>query len=615
MRYVRFAIFVLFVVAVLVPATLYGVAYFLVNSEFGQAQARSRVAALFPKAALAFEEVEVGAVPVDLHVHGLRLGPQGGEPVAALTHVAIGVDPRSLLSGPTRVQQVRVDGFELRLAFDENGHVAVGDLFQGPLTPEPGQPKGPPRGLDLRDLVLSDGTLRLSGPAWDVRLVGANCAGRVASGASSELDVSCSVSGGEARVSPPGGEPVTFHVGPSRFQTLQVLQDGERVRRLVLDGLRLELDGVALQGSLTTAPGEPGGVPVFTAALNGALPPSIVRLVTQQRVEGGLALEVLAQGDAEHLSVTAERVAIDGHLRLPGRSLGGLALSELRLQARGRDLTLMGKAAVAEVSGGDVRAADVALEAAIQAKLPEGGLQKLLAARSAGESLPAPAVLPESVHARIDRLTAASLESPRVQVQGLSLGAVDAEWKGFGGAIRVGRAAAKTLSAGGRQLADVSLDGEATLDWPKVSGTVRVVPGGGAGQGALQATGNLSVEWEGLTPKVPFALDVRVLELPGSWLVSLLPPDLAQRAEVAALLPGPLNGTLRLEGDARKEGSLELAAADLRVLRDKDLVTFGPAPAPLAAEGGAVVVDLASKRLRVGPATLAWRTEKVKKPR
>jgi hypothetical protein len=586
------------------------VAYFLVNSEFGQAQARSRVAALFPNAGLAFDEVEVGAVPVDLHVHGLRLGPPDTEPLAALTHVAVGVDPRSLFGGPLRVQLVHVDGFELRLAFDEEGRPIVGDLFQGPLAPKPGEPKRPARALDLRDLVLSDGTLRLSGPDWDVRLVGTDCAGRVAAGGSSDLHLSCSCAGGEARVTPAGEQPVTFHIGPSRFETLHVTREGERVRRIVLDGLRLELDGVALQGSLTVAPGAADTLPVFTAALNGGLPESVVRILSRRRVEGGLALNVMAEADAEHVQLTVQRLALDGRVRLPERSITSPTLSEVRLEARGRDLTLMGKGSAAAVSGGDVRASDVALQTAIQIRLPEGGLPKLLA-----EPPAAPTTLAESLQARVDRLSVGSLETDRVQVSGLSVADVDLDWKGFGGTLRVRRAAAKTVVVDGRQLADVSLDGSATLDWPNVSATLRVAPGAGAGKGALHTTGRLSVEWDGLTPKLPFSLDVRVSEVPGAWLVSLLPADLAQRADVAALLPGPVNGTLRIEGDARQSKSLKLSAADLRVPREKDIVTFGPAADPLAAEGGAVVVELASRRLRVGPATLAWQTQKVATPK
>lgn len=618
MRYVRFTIFVLFIIVVLVPATLYGVAYFLVNSPIGSAQARARVTALFPNAGLGFEDVEVGAVPLDLHVHGLRLGPDSAQPVATIEHLAIGVDPRSFLGGPTRVDLVHVDGFDVRLELDENGRLKAGDLLKGPLTPKEGEPPRAAKPMELRDLMLSNGTLRLAAPGWDLRLNGTSCAGRIASGAMAELNLSCSIAGGEAHLTPAHDSPLTLNIGPSKVETLVLQREGERVRRLVVDGLHVELDGVALQGSLTAAPAAEGGVPVFTLALNGGLPESVARLLSQRRVEGSVAIQVMAQGDAQRLDVTLDRLAVDGRVRLPDRSLTGVAFSEVRLEAKDRDVSLMGKLAVAGVSGGDLRATDVSLEAAVLARLPEGGVAQLLArpalGGSAAGSPAAPPVAPQSLRVHIDRLAAATVEAGAVRVNGLSIADVDGEWGGLNASLRVGRATAATVAAGAQQLADLSLRGEAALDGTSATAKARLDLGP-AGRGALDAVATVAMERDGFTLRLPLTVDLRVLDVPGALLAALLPADLAQRAEVAALLPGPVNGTLRVEGDARQMGALKLAAAELRVPREKDVVVFGPAAEPLGAEGGAIAVDPASRRLRLGPATFAWQTEKVTRPR
>lgn len=616
MRYVRFAILALFIVVVLIPATLYGVAYFLVNSDLGRDEASARVAAMFPDALFVFDDVEIGARPVDLHVHGLKLGPKQGDPFGTVEHLAINVDPRSLLGGATRIEAVRIEGFDVRLEFDDAGALVGTDVFRRPGGAEPAELPGAGGPSTLRDLVLSGGTLRLSGPGWGLRLAGVKCVGRLERGTASETDLACEFAGGEVRLARAESEQ-TFLLGASRANHVILQRSDLGGDRLVLDGIELTIDGAKLAGSLTATRALDTPVPTFSFSMNGVIPPSLAGLLTGGEVDGAVTLALVADGNPAQIGGTLERLAVDGSLRVRGRQVQGFVATDIRFKAVDREITATGDLHADDVSSGSLHARNVDLRGAFVAQMPEGSLAALASAGCCGGSDSLPPVAPQSVRVHIDRLSADDASGPRVGAEKVQISDADLEYAGLSGKLTVRRAEARQVTVAGERLDGVALRAELGVSWPDATlqAHVDIADPATRGQTGFDVTAKTTMERDGLSFKLPFSMDVNVADLPGQRLVALLPAGLSERTDVEALLQGVVRGMLRLEGDLRHPKAVRLVAAELRVPREKDIVTFGPATNALEGGEGPIFVDARTRRVRVGTATLAWSTERVRPSR
>ena len=616
-RVIRSAALVLAVILLLLPATVYCLVYFLANSSFGRAEALARVSTALPNARISLGGMGVDARPFGLHLHDFDLRTTDESPILRAGLVEVRMDVRNLIDGERALDRVLLSDFDLDLTWDADGNLTQAAAFR--TTDETGAADASPGGGDggrgdLRDVVLAEGGFHLAGPAWELELGGATCAGRArVRPAATEANITCEVAGGKLLLRPPIlPEPLEIGFGRLRIGSLEWSQrpGGTRV---MIDGLEFEIDGRELAGSLLFTQKVGEMIPRGTLSLAGDLPPSLTRLVTAGRVSphagksGELHFGLELRLTKETLELDLKDLRVDGRLDLPSGAVTGLAAEELKLSATMADRLSVGLTNLRfdSFAGDDLRAVGGRLSGGLTVQLAEGELGVLiaLAAEPDPKLEPPPAT---SMHLRVDGAELRRLHAGETALEDLVLGetlvtaeahqgALDLEYlfderlsvsAGIGGAT-VGR-----VVAGATSLEKVTV-GPVELAWQGVKsrfvlsrlaaagarhgderlGETVVVVRASTDQnedGLLRllleeldvrtaATGHLTARghWVLDLHENPLRLEATVKGLPGPRLAAFLPAALIDRETVVELLAGPIEGRFVAEGLVLFEGDFD----------------------------------------------------------
>ena len=660
MRILRTAVLVLAVIVLLVPATAYCVVYFLANSPVGQAQVQARLSAALPNAQVTMADLELDARPLGVHVHGLDLKDKAGAPVLEAGHLEVAIDYRHILEGRRQIDRIHLDDFELHLTFDESGTLVQSAAFQQPGGAEEPKPDEgePAQGGELSDVVLSDGTLDMEGPGWTLDLAGTQCAGRVKREAALDANVTCSWAAGKLVLLPPIlPEPLELSLGQITVRSLEVQNDGKRV---ALDGLRFEIDGRVLEGSLHMTQVDGVMLPTLRLALRGDLAPSLTRLATAGHVTphggklGGLHFDLDLHLTDDAIELKVGKLDVQGQVQLPDGTLTGLAADEVSFSAKKTGQVRLGvtNARVAELTQPDVQLFGARVSGAVTLEFtPEGVMELVVLAMFPDPTLEPPA--PTSMHVQLDSAALQRMVSDGVTVEELALGAAhlsavarqgglqpdrwmddrvslelrldgvsakrfvrgattvegatlsSAEFglEGLKGTVRLDQLLAERVQHGEEAFLKAALSADLSSEaWPRI--LLRKLELRTAGLGGLALQGETTVDL--FAGAFPTRLEAKLTELAGPRLASFIPADHPLHAALLELLAGSMHGDLIIEGDAGKPNLLAATSGHVRVQRVNDHVELTLADKPLRLEPDSLFeMDKRRKRLRVGQTTLS----------
>ncbi|WP_185985179.1 AsmA family protein [Aureimonas mangrovi] len=248
----------------------------------GDAEAR-----LLPFPSLTFNDVIVG--------EGSR------EPVMTLARFSMDAELAPLLSGETRIFQMRIEAPHLRLSVDESGQA----------TSLPGLANLSGTSVVLENVEIADGRISLQNSATgrsreitglDARLTAQSLAGPFSGG-------------GEMRAQ---GEPLSFSLSSGRIE-----QDGRFPVRLTLGSHRLGVD-FTMDGATVLSDPQGGFDGRFTLASRTGADPQAQALLPQLRLTGGLAM---SRRDARFTEIRAEVGAPERPYVLSGE--GTLNISDI----------------------------------------------------------------------------------------------------------------------------------------------------------------------------------------------------------------------------------------------------------------------------------------------
>lgn len=612
MRRVRTILLVFVVVVVLLPATIYSVAYFAANSSLSAAIVRDRLMAALPQAAFSLSAIDIQPTPLGVHLHDLRLGDKEGGQVFELEHVAVSMDP---FADELHLRQVLLEGLDLRVRVAEDGTVNVGRVLVPAEKPEaPEEPPGPPRPLVLDDLRIARTNFTIETPKWSLEIRGLGCNGHARMAPERDIDLRCTIEGGALR---PGGvaagdEEVVITPG----SVGHVVAKGNEIR---VDEVRFAAGGQELEATLDlrlpTANAPEGALPHVNAKVKGAVAGRVLSVLSGGDVTGPLPIDYVATVDDERVLLRLRGLNVQS-AGANDTKITDLQVGELAWElAGGRASSRLQNLRVGSFTAPKTKL--TGLELGLESTLSYGDIP--LAELLGKLQNMGPASLPDEVSFSITTARLEKLVSDEVSITGAEIAEGTVEMKNLSKVMlmQLGELSADFSLSGLRaalvRVGDAEfkgLQGEAAVTLRNQNLTIKEMHATAEGMGQVEIAGGGKLALKAFQPSLPFEGRTTFRAFASNRIVAALAAD-DTASPLAALVDGTVDGELDFALDLAKPEEPVTKSVAVRVERADDVVRFSLAEEGLdpPPAGAALAFDPASQRIRVGHVTLSYRLE------